>query len=59
MRPYGLLDIASVSLANSLTLFPYIDEIFEKLDYIGINYYGQVCFINLESALCMISDILT
>ncbi|KAH1133221.1 hypothetical protein GYH30_011874 [Glycine max] len=41
MRPYGLLDIASVSLANSLTLFPYIDEIFEKLDYIGINYYGQ------------------
>ena len=59
MRPYGLFDIAAVSLANSLTLFPYIDEISEKLDYIGINYYGQVCFINLESALCMISGILT
>ncbi|KAG4986068.1 hypothetical protein JHK86_033759 [Glycine max] len=42
MRSYGLFDIAAVSLANSLTLFPYIDEISEKLDYIGINYYGQL-----------------
>ncbi|CAJ1940770.1 unnamed protein product [Sphenostylis stenocarpa] len=41
MRPYGLYDITAVSLANSLTLFPYIDGISEKLDYIGINYYGQ------------------
>lgn len=48
MRPYGLYDIAAVSLANSLTLFPYIDGISEKLDYIGINYYGQVYFINLD-----------
>jgi hypothetical protein len=42
MRPYGLFDIAVVSLANSLTLFPYVDSISEKLDFIGINYYGQV-----------------
>nr|XP_007154420.1 hypothetical protein PHAVU_003G118100g [Phaseolus vulgaris]ESW26414.1 hypothetical protein PHAVU_003G118100g [Phaseolus vulgaris] len=41
MRPFGLYDVAAVSLANSLTLFPYIDGISEKLDYIGINYYGQ------------------
>lgn len=41
MRPYGLFDVASVSLANSLTLFPYVDSISEKLDFIGINYYGQ------------------
>jgi len=59
MRPYGLFDIAAVSLANSLTLFPYIDDISEKLDYIGINYYGQVCFINLDCTLCMISGIPT
>ena len=43
MRPYGLFDTAAVTLANSLTdLFPYVDSISEKLDYIGINYYGQV-----------------
>lgn len=42
MRPYGLFDIAAVSVANSLTLYPYLDAISEKLDYIGINYYGQV-----------------
>ncbi|KAF5738784.1 beta-glucosidase-like SFR2 chloroplastic isoform X2 [Tripterygium wilfordii] len=41
MRPYGLFDIAAVSLANSLTLFPYLDSISDKMDYIGINYYGQ------------------
>ncbi|XP_059631981.1 beta-glucosidase-like SFR2, chloroplastic [Cornus florida] len=41
MRPYGLFDIAAVSVANSLTLFPYLDSISDKLDYIGINYYGQ------------------
>lgn len=42
MRPYGLFDLAAVSVANSLTLFPYMDSISEKLDFIGINYYGQV-----------------
>ncbi|CAL1397498.1 unnamed protein product [Linum trigynum] len=41
MRPYGLFDIAAVTFANSLTIFPYIDRIADKLDYIGINYYGQ------------------
>ncbi|KAF3456406.1 hypothetical protein FNV43_RR01056 [Rhamnella rubrinervis] len=41
MRPYGLFDIAAVSLANSITLFPYVDSIVDKLDFIGINYYGQ------------------
>jgi len=42
MRPYGLFDIAAVSLANSLSLFPFIDEISKKMDFIGVNYYGQV-----------------
>lgn len=41
MRPYGLFDIAAVTLANSLTLFPFLDAISEKMDFIGINYYGQ------------------
>ncbi|GLU08547.1 hypothetical protein SLE2022_254530 [Rubroshorea leprosula] len=41
MRPYGLFDVAAVTLANSLTLFPYVDSICDKLDFIGINYYGQ------------------
>ncbi|CAL0330223.1 unnamed protein product [Lupinus luteus] len=41
MRPYGLFDVAAVSLANSLALFPFIDGISAKLDFIGINYYGQ------------------
>lgn len=42
MRPYGLFDVAAVSLANSLTIFPYVDSISDKLDFVGINYYGQV-----------------
>ncbi|KAF6156611.1 hypothetical protein GIB67_014590 [Kingdonia uniflora] len=41
MRPYGLFDIAAVSVATSMTLFSFIDSICDKLDYIGINYYGQ------------------
>ncbi|KAM7488021.1 hypothetical protein LguiB_025505 [Lonicera macranthoides] len=41
MRPYGLFDVAAVSLANSLTLFPYLDSISDKMDFIGLNYYGQ------------------
>ncbi|XP_058076267.1 beta-glucosidase-like SFR2, chloroplastic isoform X2 [Magnolia sinica] len=40
-RPYGLFDAAAVTLANSMTLFPYIDSVNDKLDFIGINYYGQ------------------
>lgn len=42
MRPYGLFDIGLVSLANSLALFPYMDSIADKMDFIGMNYYGQV-----------------
>lgn len=41
MRPYGLFDVAAVTLANSLTIFPYVDSISNQLDFIGINYYGQ------------------
>ncbi|KAL4315445.1 hypothetical protein AHAS_Ahas15G0185800 [Arachis hypogaea] len=41
MRPYGLFDVAAVTMANSLTIFPYIDGISDNLDFIGINYYGQ------------------
>ncbi|XP_057959079.1 beta-glucosidase-like SFR2, chloroplastic [Malania oleifera] len=41
MRPYGIFDVAAVSLANSLTIFPYVDSISDKLDFLGINYYGQ------------------
>ncbi|KAE8815053.1 Beta-galactosidase [Hordeum vulgare] len=40
-RPYGLFDVAAVTIANSMTLFPYIDSICDKLDFIGLNYYGQ------------------
>ncbi|VAH92237.1 unnamed protein product [Triticum turgidum subsp. durum] len=40
-RPYGLFDVAVVTIANSMTLFPFIDSICDKLDFIGINYYGQ------------------
>uniref|UniRef100_A0A803MNC0 Beta-glucosidase-like SFR2, chloroplastic n=1 Tax=Chenopodium quinoa TaxID=63459 RepID=A0A803MNC0_CHEQI len=41
MRPYGLFDVAAVTLANSMTLYPFMDSISEKMDYIGLNYYGQ------------------
>ncbi|GAB2265690.1 Galactolipid galactosyltransferase sfr2, chloroplastic [Dionaea muscipula] len=43
-RPYGLFDIAAVTLANSLTLYPYLDSISGKMDFIGLNYYGQEVF---------------
>ncbi|KAF8387610.1 hypothetical protein HHK36_026263 [Tetracentron sinense] len=50
MRPYGLFDVAAVSVANSMTLFPYMDSICDKMDFIGINYYGQevVCGAGLK-----------
>ncbi|MCD7446841.1 Beta-glucosidase-like sfr2, chloroplastic [Datura stramonium] len=41
MRPYGLFDVTAVSVANSMTLYPFLDSISDKMDYIGINYYGQ------------------
>lgn len=50
MRPYGLFDIAGVTFANSLTVYPYLDSIAGKMDYIGLNYYGQevVCGAGLK-----------
>lgn len=50
MRPYGLFDIAAVTVANSLTIFPYVDSVCDKLDFIGVNYYGQefVCGAGLK-----------
>lgn len=50
MRPYGLFDVAAVSLANSLSLFPFLDDISDKMDFIGINYYGQevICGASLK-----------
>ncbi|GKE07703.1 beta-glucosidase-like SFR2, chloroplastic, partial [Tanacetum coccineum] len=42
MRPYGLFNVAGVSIANSMSLFPFLDDIDEKMDFIGLNYYGQV-----------------
>ncbi|MCL7028376.1 hypothetical protein MKW94_017017, partial [Papaver nudicaule] len=41
MRSYGLFDIAAVSVASSMTLYPFVDSVSDKLDFIGINYYGQ------------------
>ncbi|KAF8094662.1 hypothetical protein N665_0358s0042 [Sinapis alba] len=43
IRPYGLFDTGAVTISNSLTVYPYIDSISKKLDFIGINYYGQEC----------------
>ncbi|XP_042403751.1 beta-glucosidase-like SFR2, chloroplastic isoform X1 [Zingiber officinale] len=40
-RPYGLFDVAAVTLANSLSVFRFVDDICDQLDFIGINYYGQ------------------
>lgn len=41
MRPYGLFDVPAVVLSNTLTVFPYVDSVSDKLDFLGINYYGQ------------------
>ncbi|KAM7280160.1 hypothetical protein ACFE04_007294 [Oxalis oulophora] len=50
MRPYGLFDVPAVAFSNSLTLFPFLDTICEKMDFIGVNYYGQevVCGTGLK-----------
>lgn len=50
MRPYGLFDVAGVSIANSMSLFPFLDDISDKMDFIGLNYYGQevVCGTGLK-----------
>eukprot|EP01018_Ginkgo_biloba_P026010 Gb_03715 [translate_table: standard] len=41
MRPYGLFDVLAVVPSNTITIFPYVDSICNKLDFLGINYYGQ------------------
>ncbi|KAH9329907.1 hypothetical protein KI387_002015, partial [Taxus chinensis] len=41
MRPYGIFDVSAVVLSSKMTLFPYVDSICDKLDFLGINYYGQ------------------
>ncbi|CAM6089649.1 unnamed protein product [Calypogeia fissa] len=41
MRPYGLPDVPLVMLSDWMTRFAFIDDVVKKLDYIGINYYGQ------------------
>lgn len=50
MRPHGLFDVAATTFANSLTLFSYLDSICGKMDFIGLNYYGQevVCGAGLK-----------
>jgi hypothetical protein len=42
MRPYGLKDVGPVVASNVMTRFNWVDKVCHKLDYIGINYYGQV-----------------
>lgn len=42
MRPYGLFDVNAVVLSNWMTRFAFVDDIAHKLDYLGLNYYGQV-----------------
>ncbi|KAI3687025.1 hypothetical protein L1987_80715 [Smallanthus sonchifolius] len=59
MRPYGLFDVAAVSLANSLSLFPFMDNISHKMDFIGINYYGQevICGkVDVECLACRVFE---
>nr|VDD53219.1 unnamed protein product [Brassica oleracea] len=50
IRPYGLFDTGAVTISNSLTVYPYIDSISKKLDFIGVNYYGQesVCGVGIK-----------
>ncbi|BBN02752.1 galactolipid galactosyltransferase [Marchantia polymorpha subsp. ruderalis] len=41
MRPYGLFDVPLVMFSDHFTRFAYVDDVCKKLDYLGINYYGQ------------------
>lgn len=41
MRPYGFFDISTVEFSSWMTCFGYVDHVFSKLDFLGINYYGQ------------------
>uniref|UniRef100_A0A0D6R109 Beta-glucosidase n=1 Tax=Araucaria cunninghamii TaxID=56994 RepID=A0A0D6R109_ARACU len=40
-QPYGLFDMSVVELSNWMTHFTYVDNVCSKLDFLGINYYGQ------------------
>eukprot|EP00850_Spirogloea_muscicola_P002422 SM000009S23551 [mRNA] locus=s9:640474:643572:- [translate_table: standard] len=41
MRPYGLMDVPAVMFTMGLTTFQITDDTYKKLDFIGVNYYGQ------------------
>ncbi|XP_024518202.1 galactolipid galactosyltransferase SFR2, chloroplastic [Selaginella moellendorffii] len=41
VRPYGLFDVSAAVISNWKTHFPYVDAVCKKLDYLGLNYYGQ------------------
>lgn len=41
MRPYGFFDITTVEFSNWIACFGYVDHVFSKLDFLGINYHGQ------------------
>ena len=41
-RPFGLLDAPLVALTNYLSAFAWTDAIQDHLDFMGLNYYGQV-----------------
>ena len=41
MQPYGLLDMSTVKFSNWMTDCIYVDIVCRKMDFLGINYYGQ------------------
>ncbi|GLJ42442.1 hypothetical protein SUGI_0879510 [Cryptomeria japonica] len=41
MQPYGLFDMSTVKFSNWMTNCTYVDIVCKKLDFLGINYYGQ------------------
>lgn len=41
MTPYSALDAVAPLYIDWMTLFPWVDQIQDHLDFCGINYYGQ------------------
>ena len=41
-RPYGLFDTPVVVISTLLTRYAFVDDVCDKCDFIGMNYYGQV-----------------
>ncbi|KAH9324413.1 hypothetical protein KI387_004591, partial [Taxus chinensis] len=41
VQPYGLFDMYAVKVRNLMTNCTYVDIVCRKLDFLGINYYGQ------------------